>query len=131
MPVSHLSDQVVIGLGLDGCTVNECFDDGNIDERSAVFVGCIEDCYIHVDFDNDGNDDKLVFQKQFEGGIFPNTKHRDKDMSGSLIYATKSKLFRVRSLIIAQNHHDHQPLITYTCLFEIILLYDFLHLPRK
>ena len=88
MPVSHLSEQVVIGLGF-GCTENRCYDNNKFTERSAVFVGCLDDCYVHVDFDNDGKDDKVVFQKALESAIYLDTKNNDKDMSGSLIYATE------------------------------------------
>jgi len=89
MPVEMLTDQVVIGLGY-GCTDNIC-QDGKDTERSVVWVGCMETCYVHVDFDNDGEDDKVELQQAYEGKHYTDTKFNDRDMSGTLIYATKGQ----------------------------------------
>jgi len=88
MPLEHLTEQVVVGLGF-GCTHNECKEGKS--ERSVVWVAALEDCWVHVDFNNDGVDDLVVEQRALESRSYTDTVFKDEDMSGALIYATKQR----------------------------------------
>jgi hypothetical protein len=88
-PVNQLTTQVLVGLGF-GCTNNNCATGSS---RSVVWVAPTEDCYIHIDYDNDGTVDKSFSTNRLQSMKFADDTtngENDQDMSGAILFATKT-----------------------------------------
>jgi hypothetical protein len=90
MPRDELTSQVLIGWGY-GCTGGDC---GWGESRSVVWITPVDDADIYVDYDNDGNNDKVVTHvKKLSSNKF--TDPNDQDMSGAIIFATSKSMYRL------------------------------------
>jgi uncharacterized repeat protein (TIGR01451 family) len=87
--VRDLTPQVLIGLGF-GCTDNKCLqeDYNDKDTRSVVWVTPTENADFYVDYQNDGIVDDVVEVGYLNSTVIHDLA--DKDMSGAVIFATKS-----------------------------------------
>jgi len=89
VPTNMLSSQVLVGWGY-GCTNNLC-PVGEV-PRSVVWVTAVEDADVYVDYLNDGVSSKYekIPVKRLEGLRLRDMNDTKKDMSGAIIFATKS-----------------------------------------
>jgi uncharacterized repeat protein (TIGR01451 family) len=78
-----------LGFGF-GCTNNECLQEtyNNETARSVVWVTPVEDADFYVDYQNDGVVDKTYQVNYLDSQVI--LDKIDKDMSGAIIFATKS-----------------------------------------
>jgi uncharacterized repeat protein (TIGR01451 family) len=84
VPRDKLTSEVIIGLGY-GCTNNLC---GNEKVRNVVWLSPVADCDLYIDFQNTGSPQGPFPVLELRSYKIQDTN--DKDMSGALIFATRT-----------------------------------------